>query len=265
MVVSLEARLARAVEVAREAGAVLRERFGRREARAYVMKGSQDFLTEVDGEIETLVSRLLQESFPDDGIIGEEHGATGRLDGVWVIDPIDGTSNFARGIAHFCISIAYVAGGEPVVGVIYDPIKDDLFAAATGLGATLNGEPMQVSAATDIRAASIECGWSMRRPVADYIALCGRVMERGGGLYRCGSGALGVAYVAAGRLDAYVELHINAWDVLAGVVLAREAGGVTNDFMGEGGLLKGAPILACAPGLASVLAEITGLRLPVHG
>ncbi|PSC03636.1 inositol monophosphatase [Alsobacter soli] len=258
---TLNARLDRATEIAREAGTLMRRRFADRDSRAYAMKGHQDFLTAVDGEVETLVAGRLRQSFPEDGIIGEEHGATGRTDGVWVVDPIDGTANFARGIAHFCISIAYVAAGEPVVGVIYDPVRDELFAAASGLGAALNGEAMRVSQAEDIRAASVECGWSMRRPVQDYIALCGRVMGAGAGLYRCGSGALGMAYVAAGRLDGYIELHINAWDVLAGVVLVREAGGRTNDFMGEGGLQRGAPILACAPGLAPALEGIAGIRL----
>lgn len=261
MPTGLEERFGAAVSVARTAGAVIRERFATRGAQTYEMKGHQDFLTEVDGEVETLVAAAIARAFPDDGFIGEEHGSAGRTDGVWVVDPIDGTSNFARGIGHFCISIAYVAGGEPVIGVIYDPMRDEMFAALQGRGATLNGAPLRVSGVSDIRAASVECGWSMRRPVPDYIALCARVMEMGAGLYRCGSGALGMAYVAAGRLDSYCELHINAWDVLAGVALVREAGGAVSDFMGQGGLARGAPILACTPALGPALSRASGIAL----
>lgn len=253
-------RFMAACAVAREAGALAGARFRDRGSLTFSFKGHQDYLTEVDGLVEKLVIERLSALFPQDGFIGEEGGGTGS-DRVWVIDPIDGTSNFARGIGHFCVSIAFVENGGPSIGVIYDPMRDELFAAERGHGAWLNGEPMSVSGQSDAHRASVECGWSMRRPITDYLAMTGRVAATGAGLYRMGSGALGMAYVAAGRIDAYCELHINAWDVLAGLVLVQEAGGVTNDFTTGDYLRDGNPVLASTPGLASVMADATGIAL----
>ena len=254
-------RLRAACAVAIEAGGVAAARFQDRSSINVSFKGHQDYLTEVDGQVEKLIIERLGALFPEDAFIGEEGGGTAS-DKVWVIDPIDGTSNFARGIAHFCVSIAYVDGAGPTIGVIYDPVLRELFAAERGSGAWLNGEPMKVSGLTDPRRSSVECGWSMRKPIEDYIALMGRVAEMGSGLYRCGSGALGMAYVAAGRIDGYVELHINSWDVLAGIVLVEEAGGVVNDFMAGNYLANGNPVLACTPALVGGLAAATGIGMP---
>jgi myo-inositol-1(or 4)-monophosphatase len=258
----LARRLDVACAVAREAGAVMKARAGGGAggAVAFSMKGHQDYLTEVDGEVEALVKARLAAAFPQDGFIGEEGGGS-AVDSAWVIDPIDGTANFARGIGHFCVSMGYVADGASRVGVIYDPSRDELFAAATGLGATLNGAPIRVSAVSDIRDSAIECGWSMRRPIADWVALVDRVAATGAGIYRSGSGALGLAYVAAGRLEAYCELHINAWDVAAGLALVAEAGGRANDFFADGGLHAGNPVLVTNTALADVIEAATGIAL----
>jgi myo-inositol-1(or 4)-monophosphatase len=175
-----------------------------------------------------------------------------------VIDPIDGTANFARGIAHFCVSIAFVRDGRPLVGAIYAPMSDEMFAARRGGGTTLNGRAMRVSAVTDIRQATVEVGWSPRRPTDDYIALLSHVMATGAGSRRGGSGALGLAYVAAGRSDGYCELHMQPWDVLAGLVMVEEAGGWAADFLAGDGLTEGNPVLACTPGLAEGLAQASG-------
>jgi myo-inositol-1(or 4)-monophosphatase len=258
MTATLTARLVTASAIAREAGQVMRTRFQSRRRGDFAFKGPQDFITEVDGEIERMVGDALHEAFPEDGLIGEE-GASRPGARLWIVDPIDGTANFARGIAHFCISIAQVENGEVVVGVIYDPMRDELFAAARGEGATLNGAPMAVSGLADMRQSSVECGWSTRLPLADYLACVTRVTALGAGLYRCGSGALGMAYVAAGRTDGYCELHINAWDVLAGVLLVTEAGGTCSDFLAGEGLRKGNPILAATPALYPALAAASGI------
>jgi myo-inositol-1(or 4)-monophosphatase len=255
----LARRLDVAGAVAREAGSLMKARSGSA-AVAFSMKGHQDYLTELDGEVERLVRARLAGAFPYDGFIGEEGGGE-ATDNAWVIDPIDGTANFARGLAHFCVSIGYVANGASRVGVIYDPTRDELFAAATGLGATLNGAPIKVSSVSDIRQSSVECGWSMRRPISDWVALVGRVAATGAGVYRSGSGALGLAYVAAGRLEAYCELHINAWDVAAGLALVAEAGGRANDFYAEGGLQSGNPVLVTNAALAAELEATTGIKL----
>lgn len=256
---AIEDRYDFACALAREAGALARQLFAGRVAGNFELKGSQDYLTEADGEVERLIMARISHRFPDDSVLGEEGG--GHVgSSAWIIDPIDGTANFARGIPFFSISIAYVRDGQPAVGVVYNPMVDELFSGRRDGGAFLNGRLVRVSRTEDMRRATIELGWSTRRPLEDYVAMLGRVFATGAGTLRQGSGALGVAYVAAGRIDGYAELHINAWDVLAGLVIVREAGGWTNDFLANGGLEKGNPILACTPALRGILMETTGIR-----
>jgi myo-inositol-1(or 4)-monophosphatase len=258
-------RLLAAEAVAREAGALARRRFLDASFKVR-FKGPQDYLTEVDGETEELISSRLNEAFPQDGFIGEE--TAGRPPGgggaTWVVDPIDGTSNFARGVAHFCVSIACVAGGKVEVGVIYDPMRDELFSARRGGGARLNGAAIKPSEATALANSTIEVGWNMRASVAKYLDLLRRVALWGAAPFRTGSGALGIAYVAAGRRDGYLEYHINAWDCLAAILLVHEAGGYVSDFLSGEGLTKGNPLIACAPGVKDALisaAAIEGIIL----
>jgi myo-inositol-1(or 4)-monophosphatase len=255
---STDSRFTCAQAVAREAGALMRRRFLDNSSFKLSFKGHQDYLTEVDGEVESLVVSRLGALFPEDTFIGEE-GRREESDRVWVIDPIDGTANFARGIAHFCISLAFLKDGKPKVGVIYDPMRDEMFCAMRRNGATMNGEVMRVSGVADIRSATVEIGWNNRSGIPAFIALLQRVMDSGAGMIRSGSGALGMAYVAAGRLDAYLENHINAWDVLAGLVLVQEAGGYVSDFLADRGLEKGNPVLACTPRLRRPLVESSGI------
>jgi len=259
-------RLLVAAAVAREAGQVAKRRFLDRTSFTIGFKGPQDYLTEVDGEVERLIATRLHATFPGDGFIGEEGEGRAAKPGqpVWVVDPIDGTSNFARGAPHFCVSIAAVVERQVEVGVIYDPMVDELFAARRGGGATLNGQPIRAASTGDLTAAIVEVGWNMRSSAEAFLALFGRVVKSGAAVTRSGSGALALAYVAAGRLDAYVENHINAWDCLAGVAIAHEAGAYVSDFLAGDGLKRGAPIVACAPALEDSLvavAAIPGLAL----
>jgi len=252
---SLEKRLWIASAIAREAGSLQKRRFLDRDKVAYQFKGPQDYLTATDGEVEKLVRTRLLTAFPGDTVLGEEDG--GQVsEATWVVDPIDGTSNFARGIPQFCISIALVLHGQAAIGVIYQPMTDELFAAASGMGATLNGELMHVSKATRLDQSLIEVGRASRQPQAGYLAMLEKVMTAGMAIRGAGSGALAVANVAAGRVDACYETHMYAWDCLAGLVLVAEAGGRVNDFLRGDGLLKGNPILAAAPGIAEALAEL---------
>ncbi len=261
----LEMRLLAAQAMAREAGAVARRRFVDRSFKVG-FKGPQDYLTEVDGETEELIASRLLRAFPSDGFIGEETKPRSADKGgaVWVVDPIDGTANFARGVAHFCVSIACVAGGKVEVGVIYDPMRDELFAARRGGGARLNGASISSSRAESLANASVEVGWNMRAGADQYLDLLRRVAVSGASPFRTGSGALGIAYVAAGRLDGFVEHHINAWDCLAGILLVSEAGGYVSDFLSGDGLARGNPLIACAPGVKDALisaAAIEGIVL----
>lgn len=253
----LETRFLAACAIAREAGELARRYFETREAGTFTLKGHQDVLTEADGTVERLITGRIASAFPHDTCVGEEGGGNYSSQ-VWVIDPIDGTANFARGVAHFCVSIAFVSGGQPVIGAIYAPMSGELFAARRGYGATLNGQTMRVSATTDIREAMVEVGWSARRPMPEHLALLQRVTTTGAGFRRVGSGALGVAYVAAGRADGYCELHMQPWDVLAGLVMVEEAGGWTSDFLANDGLRQGNAVLACTPGLADTLGNASG-------
>src|SRR5689334_13669018 len=159
-----------ACELAREAGSVARRLFENRTAGSFDLKGDQDYLTEADGEVEKLIQKRVAETYRDDTMMGEEEG--GRISAsMWIVDPIDGTANFARGNPHFAISIAYLRDEQPEVGVIYSPIADELYAARRGAGATLNGKAIHVNETPDMRHATIELGWSMRRPLDDYIAM----------------------------------------------------------------------------------------------
>jgi len=261
----MQIRQLAAEAVAREAGTLARRRFLDASFKVR-FKGPQDYLTEVDGETEELISSRLGEAFPQDGFIGEETAGRPASGGgaTWVVDPIDGTSNFARGVSHFCVSIACVAAGRVEVGVVYDPMRDELFSARRGAGASLNGAPIKPSETTALANSTVEIGWNMRSGAANYLDLVRRVALWGAAPFRTGSGALGVAYVAAGRRDGYVEYHINAWDCLAAILLVHEAGGYVSDFLSGEGLTKGNPLIACAPGVKDALisaAAIEGIVL----
>jgi myo-inositol-1(or 4)-monophosphatase len=247
-------RLLAAQAVAREAGAMARRRF-LDQSFSVGFKGPHDFLTEVDGETEAFIAGRLLAIFPTDGFIGEESKARPAREGgaVWVVDPIDGTANFARGVPHFCVSIACVAAGQVEAGVIYDPMRDELFAGRRGSGARLNGAPMRVSAANSLASSAIEIGWNMRAGPEQFADLLLRVASTGASPSRTGSGALALAYIAAGRRDGFVEHHIHAWDCLAGILLVTEAGGYVNDFLRGDGLTDGNPLVACALGLKDAL------------
>jgi len=242
--------------LARDAGRLAHSAFGQ---SATSMKGRHDVVTAMDAEVERYIRRAIAARYPGDTIIGEEEGGAGASERVWLIDPIDGTANYARGIPHYCVSIGYLERLVPTVGVLYDPSHDWLYSAARGEGAWRNGERLAVSRCDELGAATVECGWSTRRSTADYIALVSRVMDAGCAMRRVGSGALGLADVAAGRSEAYCEMHINAWDVAAGVLLVREAGGHTNDFFAGAGLAAGNPLIATNDALCAKLADVIGI------
>jgi myo-inositol-1(or 4)-monophosphatase len=255
----LDAREKALAAVAREAGELARRLFADPASFSTKMKGPQDFITAADSAVERSIVERLSAEFPGDAFLGEEGGATGSGEMLWVIDPIDGTANFAHGIPHFCISIALLAGGELALGAIAAPMYGELYLARLGHGASLNGRKMHVVAHADIRQSIIELGWSSRLPARDYTAMLERVLATGATFMRAGSGALGLAYVADGRTHGYCELHINSWDTLAGLLMVREAGGWTNDFLAGDGLSRGNPVLACTPGLREALVTATGV------
>ena len=251
-------RFLAAQAVALEADHLARRYFLRQEPIEIEKKSRQDWTTTADREVEKLIVDGVRSVFPEDGFFGEEGGGSDH-DRLWVIDPIDGTTNFLRGLPDWCISIAFVLNGTLEFGVIHNPVLDDHYAARRGEGAVHNGVPIQVSGCGDLREAMVAVGFSYRTEVEPHAALVQRLLSAGCEYRRSGSGALAMAHVADGRLDGYAELHINSWDVLAGLVLVREAGGWTSDFLSGDWLTGGNPIFAAAPGIREALVEVTGL------
>lgn len=238
-------------DVAASAGALALEAFASRKPGDFTLKGRQDFLTEADGAVENHVRAVLSKAFPSDGILGEEAGGN-LADRLWVIDPIDGTANFARGISHFCIAIAFCEKGETLLGAILNPASNEFYFARKGQGATKNGVPLAAAATDAIANASVEIGWSPRVENAQYLTAQQRVLEQGANIRRGASGALAIAWVAEGRTDGYAEYYMNAWDCLAGLLMVREAGGVTGTYpAAQAELLTGGEIFAAAPGIAA--------------
>lgn len=253
---ALDRRLEAALRLGAEAGA-LALRMAPLPGVA-TLKGPQDWLTEADGAVERLLSDGLAALFPEDGFQGEEEGSVrgGRLR--WVVDPIDGTSNFARGGSRWAVSLGLVEDGAALLGVLVAPALGETYSARQGGGAWLNGARVQAAATASLSRSIVEVGWSPRRPDAAFLALAGRVRAAGAILRAGGSAAVGLAEVAAGRIDAYVELHVNAWDVAGSLVILAEAGARVSPFL-PAGLADGAPILAAAPGIADALTEAAQL------
>lgn len=256
----LQARAVLCKQVIVSAGELVLRGFQANIGHKFEMKGPQDYLTETDAASEALIRQMISDHFPDDGFLGEEGGGE-VTDRQWVVDPIDGTANFARGIPHFCISIAYSENGVTEIGAIYSPVQNELYFAQRGKEATLNGKPLKVSSTQRYDAASVEMGWSGRVPNETYLQAVGNLLDIGTNVRRAGSGAMALAYVADGRSDAYVELHMNSWDCLAGLLLVEEAGGVVCPFMEIGTLATGGAVLASTPAIADGVSRAVGVPI----
>jgi len=217
-------------------------------------KGPQDVVTAADAAVERAIVSALRTEFSGDAFIGEESGGA-PADRCWVIDPIDGTANFARGLPHWCVSIAFVATGRTEIGVIYDLAADLLYSARRGAGATRSGVPIRVSATGDLARASVDVGYSRRISIPEFAALVERLLALGVNVTQGGSAALGLARVADGRLDGYLERHLYAWDALAGLLLVEEAGGRVNAFLEGHALTAGNATVAATPALYDALAS----------
>ena len=253
----LDRRFHAAVGLVREVGQEAARQYRQRDKLNVEAKGLQDLVSEADRACEDEIVSSLNRMFPGDAFLGEERGLqnTGG-DAVWIIDPIDGTANFLRGIPLWCVSLGLVFRNSPVIGIIYNPVTDELYAARHGSGATLNRARITVSAVTKLGDARMGIGFSYRRPIAPHVRAVAALLEAHCEYSRLGSGALGMAMTADGRLDGYWEAHINIWDVAAGLCIVKEAGGWTNDFMSGDVFRLGNPILATNPALAGSLAAL---------
>lgn len=242
----LDKRLCIASEIAREAGVLARNM--RAEGLTAEAKGRLDFVTEADRKVEALIATQLNAAFPDDGFLGEETGLTGGGAGCWVVDPIDGTSNYLNGLDHWSVSIAFTVGCRTVLGCVFAPDRNEIFEAAKDQGARLQGSSIQ-SKPADLDRLTFGLGISDRVPFSGYLDLLDRLNQSGIEHRRFGSGALSICDVAAGRLDAYFEHHINIWDVAAAAIIAQEAQADIAGFEDPTSFENGDRIYVSAPGL----------------
>ncbi len=262
---ALQERYAFAQGLAREAGRLAYDFYKRRAELAIESKGLQDVVSIADKKVEELIRGQLEERFPEDGFLGEETGASvGGAPGqaVWVVDPIDGTSCFLGGMPTWCVSIALLLDSEIEIGVIYDPNVDELYAARRGGGTFLNDVRQPVPPATSVKDGLFGTGFSHRSRPEDIVPFIEGLLCDGGMFMRNGSGALMLAYVAVGRLVGYYEPHINSWDCLAGLLLVREAGGWTCDFLADDGLHRGNVCAAAAPAVAQKVRHLMAETVP---
>ena len=227
------------IKAARAGGNVLVRHMNKLDALNIVEKERMDYASEVDGLAEAEIVKELRRANPEDAVLGEEGGAQMGRGGpcryTWVIDPLDGTSNYLHGWPHWCVSIALVENGEPIHGVVFDPLRNELFTASRGSGAALNERRIRVSERKDLTGAMLITGFPPReRARAGAQLECTRELLRDAeDIRRTGSAALDLAYVACGRADAYFEAGLQPWDIAAGVLLVREAGGRVADFRGS--------------------------------
>ncbi|MCC7049930.1 MAG: inositol monophosphatase [Alphaproteobacteria bacterium] len=253
-------RLDLAVELARQCGARALELRRDRAALDVQAKGQRDFVTVADVAVERMIRERLAHAFPGDGFLGEEGGG-GAAPLLWVVDPIDGTTNYSHGLPGFAVSIAFCVDGKPAIGVIAEPAAGAMYTTRRGAGAFRDRERLKVSATRGLDRCLVDFGYTEKRGTAANLDMQRKLLDAGCDLRQNGSAALGLARVAAGEFDGYCELHINSWDVLAGLLMVEEAGGRSSDFLANDGMLRGNPMLAATPGVADELAAVLGIAL----
>ncbi len=250
-----------AIKAARAAGAIINRAALDVEAVRISQKQVTDFVTEVDHASEAAIIETLLSAYPDHGILAEESGSqhgNPKADHIWIIDPLDGTTNFIHGFPVYCVSIALQVRGRIEQAVIYDPSRNDLFTATRGRGAFLNDRRIRVSKRTQLKECLISTGFPFRPGdnFNNYLLMMGDVMQKTAGLRRPGSAALDLAYVAAGYTEAFFETGLSPWDVAAGSLLVTEAGGLVGNFTGESDFLEQREMLAGTPRIYGQLVPI---------
>lgn len=256
-----------AVSAARSAGNFIMRNLDRVDQLTVESKGRNDFVTQIDRSAEGEIVKIIRKAYPQHAILGEEGGASGSNEVVWIIDPLDGTTNFLHGLPHFAVSIGIQVRGKLEHGVIYAPCTQDLYIATKGSGATLNNRKIRGSTAKELDSALIGTGVPIRADLLDaYMPMLKTIAGNSAGIRRAGSAALDLAYVAAGRLDGYFELGLKPWDMAAGIVLVQEAGGtVTELYDSRGDVMSSGHILAAPHKLHAQLAEaLRGVARPIE-
>ena len=224
-----------AIRAARNAGSLIMRSLQHVEHLEVTTKGRNDYVSDVDHLVEQEIINVIKKAYPDHAIMAEESGNSGQSDTVWIIDPLDGTTNYLHGFPHYCVSIAVRIKGRVEHAVVYDPQRDELFTASRGDGAKLNDRRLRVTKRRELTGALLATGFPFKYPhhhdryMASFNALFPLVAD----IRRAGSAALDLAYVAAGRLDGYWEIGLQNWDLAAGLLLVEEAGGLVTDFDGR--------------------------------
>lgn len=238
-----------AISAARNASKIILRAVDRLDTITITEKNTNDFVTDADTQAEQEIIKTIHKAYPQHAILAEEGGATGKNDYTWIIDPIDGTNNFIHGLPHFSISIAVSYKNKVEHGLVYNPILQELFTASRGSGAFLNDRRIRVSNRKNFKGALIGTGYGLKNPknIAPHIALLQKLLPETAGIRRSGSAALDFAYVACGRYDGFWELGLAPWDVAAGGLLVKEAGGVVSDFSGNEDYLSTGNVIAANP------------------
>ena len=251
-----------AVNAARAAGNLIMRHADRADQLEVTRKGRNDFVSEVDRAAEAEIVRTIRKAYPDHAILAEEGGADGSSEWTWIIDPLDGTTNFLHRLPHFAVSIGVQHKGKLEHGVIYAPCTQDLYTASRGTGAVLNNRKIRVSKVTMLEESLVGTGVPIRAGanLDDYLPQLRAVVERTAGVRRAGAAALDLAYVAAGRLDAFWELNLKPWDLAAGILLVQEAGGIVTELYGGDDPMATGHVLAANPKMHELVAPL--LRAP---
>jgi len=238
-----------ALRAARNAADYIAQAFDRPDERDVTEKARNDFVSDVDIHAERMITAAITQTYPDHAILGEETGEQGQHEFTWIVDPLDGTLNFIQGIPHFAVSIGIMKGNHLEHGVIVDPIRNEEFVASRGYGAQLNGKRIRVSNRTKLKECVLGTGippGSLNR-LDDYMDSLKTMTGTCRGIRRAGSAALDLAYVAAGRTDGFWEMGLSKWDIAAGIVLVREAGGFVGDLQGGESYWQTGDIIAANP------------------
>ena len=248
-----------AIRAAHRAGDFIARKINKLPDLKVEVKAPNDYVSEVDREAEARIIDELRKAYPDHGIIAEESVAIDSdAEYRWIIDPLDGTTNFLHGFPHYAVSIACQHRGKLQHGVIYDPFKQELFAASRGAGATLNNRRIRVAGKKSMQGTLLATGFPFRNPeqVDEFMKLLKVLYTSAGDIRRAGSAALDLAYVAAGRLDGYWESGLKAWDLAAGALIVREAGGLVTDYAGDGNFLDNGQVVAANPRITGDMLRI---------
>ena len=244
-----------AVKAARRAGSIINRAALDRTQLEIRAKRANDFVTQVDKAAEAAVIDIIRQAFPDHAILAEESGSleglgsSGKADYLWIIDPLDGTTNFIHGFPQYCVSIALQHRGAVQHGVIYDPAKNELFTASRGRGAFLDDRRIRVTKCANLKDALVGTGFPFKEMsrLDLYSRQLKEIMTNSAGVRRAGAAALDLAYVAAGRMDAFWEMGLSPWDMAAGALMIQEAGGLVGDLQGDSGYLESGDIAAATP------------------